>query len=145
MNAEIVSFLLVEDDDDHAYIVERSISESRIVNEVTRVRDGEQAIDFLKRRGEYENAECPDVILLDLNLPKIDGFEVLEQIRQDPALESMLVVVLTTSDTEHDLDRAYRLKANSFLKKPMDFEKFKQMVADLCLYWGVWNQMPPAN
>src|SRR5690606_31762487 len=98
---------------------------------------------FLRRQGAHAEAERPDVVLLDLKLPKVDGLEVLAAIRADEELRDLPVVVLTTSDAEADRERAYEHHVNSYLVKPVDFEKFRQMVNDLSLYWGVWNVLPP--
>lgn len=138
----MVRFLLVEDDDDHALLAERAIRKARIVNTIDRVRDGEEAIAYLKQEGKFEDAELPTVVLLDLKLPKKSGIEVLQEIRKDPNLAPLPVVVLTTSGNEKDISAAYGLNVNSYLRKPVDFEQFHKMVADLCLYWGVWNKAP---
>jgi CheY-like chemotaxis protein len=141
----MVKFLLVEDDEDHANLVKRNLSRARVANSVTHVPDGAEALAFLRRQGDYAGAERPDVVLLDLKLPKIDGLEVLEAIRADEELRDLPVVVLTTSDAEADRERAYQHHVNSYLVKPVDFEKFRQMVNDLSLYWGVWNVLPPGS
>lgn len=141
--SQLVNFLLVEDDDDHAELVKRNLRRARVANSVTHVMDGVEALDFLHRRGAYPNAERPDVVLLDLKLPKADGLEVLAEIRANKDLADLPVVILTTSDAEADRERAYQHHVNSYLVKPVDFEKFRQMVNDLSLYWGVWNVLPP--
>lgn len=138
----LVRFLLVEDDDDHALLAERAIRKARIVNVIDRVRDGEEAIAYLKQEGEFEDAILPTVVLLDLKLPKKSGIEVLQEIRDDPKLAPLPVVVLTTSGNENDIAAAYKLNVNSYLRKPVDFEQFHRMVGELCLYWGVWNRAP---
>jgi CheY-like chemotaxis protein len=135
-----IRFLLIEDDDGHAAITIRSLEQNRGTTVVDRVADGEQALAYLGAPGRPQ----PDVILLDLNLPKVGGHEVLARIKTDPRLCTIPVVVLTTSDAETDRARAYREHANSYLVKPIDFERFRQMVRELSLYWGVWNQ-PPAG
>lgn len=142
MNKQLITFLLVEDDDTHAHLVTRSLSKSRVANFVHRVADGEKALQFLRGEGEYEGQEYPDVVLLDLKLPKVDGHEVLAAIKSDPELKKIPVVVMTTSDAESDRAKAYEHHANSYVVKPVDFEKFRQLVNDLCLYWGVWNESP---
>lgn len=139
----LVRFLLVEDEDDHAEIVLRTLTQNRIGNGIERVRDGAEALAFLRKEGEFADRQRPDVILLDLKLPKVDGHEVLAEVKQDPALLKIPVVVLTTSDAETDRAKAYEHHANSYLVKPVDFERFRQMVADLSLYWGVWNRPAP--
>lgn len=134
-----VRFLLVEDDDDHAELVLRAMRSQRIVNDVARVADGRSAVDYLRRAPPFESAPRPDIILLDLKLPVLDGHEVLERIKSDPELRLIPVVVLTTSIAEADRARAYGLNANSYIVKPVAFEQFHQMVIDLGLYWSVWN------
>lgn len=136
----LLHFLLIEDDDDHATIVIRTLKNNRIANRVDRVADGREGLDYLKRQGAYQDASRPDVVLLDLKLPKVDGHEVLAQVKEDPELRSIPVVVLTTSAAERDRQSAYRLHANSYLVKPVDFEQFRTMVSDLGFYWGVWNK-----
>lgn len=138
----LVHFLLVEDDDDHAMLVTRSLQRSRVSNQVDRVSDGEAALSYLRQKGEFAGRQ-PDVVLLDLKLPKVDGHEVLRQIKEDPTLRQIPIVVLTTSQAEIDRARAYEHHANSYLVKPVNFERFQQMIEDLNLYWGVWNI--PAN
>ena len=140
MNARLVHFLLVEDDDDHAELIQMTLAESRIGNTFDRVSDGEEALAYLRREGAYTDKPQPDVVLLDLKLPKVDGHEVLAQIKSDELLRGIPVVVLTTSHSEADRAKAYYNHANSYLVKPVDFDRFQQMVKDLKLYWGVWNQ-----
>src|SRR5690606_24500907 len=97
-------------------------------------------LDYVRRQGRFADVRRPDVILLDLKLPKVNGHEVLAAIKDDPDLCSIPVVVLTTSSAETDRLKAYRHHANSYLVKPINFSRFRQMVSDLSLYWGVWNQ-----
>ena len=126
----MITFLLVEDDDTHAHLVTRSLAKSRVANRVHRVTDGVEAIEFLKQRGVHANQDRPDVVLLDLKLPKIDGHEVLARIKNDPDLMKIPVVVMTTSDAESDRAKAYQHHANSYVVKPVDFEKFRQKLYD---------------
>ncbi len=139
-----ISFLLVEDDDDHADLAIRALSENRVLNTVDRVSDGQEALDYVYQRGDYTDAKRPDVILLDLKLPEVDGHEVLEKIKRDSDLCTIPVVVLTTSQAEADRAKAYMHGVNSYLTKPLDFDQFRKMIHDLQLYWAVWNQ-PPGN
>lgn len=143
MERKLVSFLLIEDDDDHAHLVIRNLQKARIGNEIHRVPDGVEALAFLRQQGQYAGQSRPDIILLDLKLPKLDGHEVLADIKNDPDLQMIPVVVMTTSNAEADRERAYEHHANSYVVKPVDFDKFKQLVVDLSLYWGVWNQPSP--
>jgi CheY-like chemotaxis protein len=144
MRNRLVRFLLVEDEDVHAELVMRSLQKARVSNEVYRVADGAEALAFLRRQGQYTGEPRPDVILLDLKLPKVDGHEVLEAIKRDESLRVIPVVVMTTSAAETDRAEAYRHHANSYVVKPVDFDKFRQLVTDLSLYWGVWN-VPPCE
>lgn len=145
MKPRLLKFLLVEDNDDHAEIVTRTLRKERVGNVIHRVVDGAQALEFLHRDGEYADAFRPDIILLDLNLPRVGGLEVLERVKADSELRSIPVVVLTTSDVETDRARAYEVHANSYLTKPMNFDRFSQMIRDLDLYWGMWNKPAEAG
>lgn len=140
MNERRTTFLLVEDDDIHAHLVLRSLEKARVSNEMFRVSDGAEAIAYLLQQGKYADKQLPDIILLDLKLPKVDGHEVLSLIKEDERLKLIPVVVMTTSDAESDRAKAYRHHANSYVVKPIDFDKFRQLVTDLCLYWSVWNE-----
>jgi CheY-like chemotaxis protein len=137
-------FLLVEDDEDHARLVMVALADNRVANTVHHVTDGAQALAYLRGDAPFQDEPRPDVVLLDLKLPKIDGQEVLRQIKEDEALRVIPVVILTSSDAETDRARAYFSHANSFLTKPIDFGKFHQMIHDLQCYWTVWNK-PPQN
>ncbi len=145
MNGEAITILLVEDDPNHAELILRGLQDSRMANQIHHVVDGEAALDYLFRRGEYadpEKSPRPHLILLDLRLPKIDGQEVLEEIKADEELRLIPVVVLTTSEAERDLVRAYHNHANSYLVKPVEFAQFAQMMRDLGFYWLYWNRRP---
>ena len=142
MSSRPTRFLLVEDDDAHAELVLMTLAENQISNPVDRVSDGEAALAYVRGEGSYANRLQPDIILLDLKLPKIDGHEVLAQLKADEKLRAIPVVVLTTSAAEVDKAKAYYNHANSYLIKPIDFEKFRQMVMDLRMYWSVWNEPP---
>ena len=140
METRMLRFLLAEDDDDHAELILRNLKRNRVGNVVDHVRDGVEALDFLYRRGPYAGRLRPDVLLLDLNMPRLGGHEVLVTIKQDPNLCCIPAVILTTSDAESDRLRAYRHHANSYLVKPLDFAQFSKMVDELSLYWGIWNR-----
>ncbi|GJM17834.1 MAG: response regulator [Phycisphaeraceae bacterium] len=140
-----VHFLLVEDDEDHAGLISRALRDNRVANTVSHVVNGEQAMAFVNRHSPYEDADRPDVILLDLNLPRMDGHEVLAAIKSDPDLCSIPVVVLTTSHADADRSRAYSAHANSYLVKPLNFESFQALVQELKMYWTVWNEPAPAT
>ena len=145
MDGEALTILLVEDNPDHAELAMRNLEESMLANRIFHVEDGEQALDFLYRRGRYSDpASCPrpHLVLLDLRLPKVDGMEVLKKVKSDPVLKSIPVVVLTTSLAERDLAMAYEHYANSYLTKPVDFESFSHLLRDLGFYWLAWNKHP---
>lgn len=133
-------FLLIEDDEDHAFLIEHHLRCSDQRNQVAHVRDGEQALRYLCQADRFRGVSLPDVILLDLNLPKVDGHEVLRQIKRDPRLRSIPIVVLTTSSAEADRVRAYRAHVNSYLVKPLDFREFGELVETLSRYWRDCNQ-----
>ena len=135
-------FLLVEDDQDHAEIVLHSIRQHETQHSVDHVWDGVEALQYLRGEGEYASRRLPDVVLLDLKLPKLDGLEVLEKIKSDAELRSLPVVILTTSDAEIDRAKAYHSHANSYVVKPVDFKSFVSLVEDLSVYWGEWNRGP---
>jgi len=145
MKGKPLVILLVEDNPDHTELVMRSLEGHRVANNIFHVADGEKALDYLFRRGEFEDSKkspSPDIILLDLRLPKIDGLEVLKEIKSNEALRRIPVVILTTSEAEKDLAAAYDYHANSYLVKPVDFDKFSNLMDDLGFYWLAWNHKP---
>jgi CheY-like chemotaxis protein len=145
MNGEPVLVMLIEDNIDHAELVLRTLEDHLIPNRVRHFLDGQSALDYLYRRGEFSEAtetSRPQVILLDLRLPRVDGMEVLKTIKEDPDLKSIPVVVLTTSEAEKDVAKAYYNHANSYLVKPVGFEDFKKLMDDLGFYWLGWNINP---
>ena len=145
LSGEPLVILLVEDDRDHAELILRAFEDHRVANKVYHVLDGEAALNYLVRKGEYaspEKSPRPHLVLLDLRLPKIDGLEVLKRIRGCEGLAKLPVVVLTTSAAETDVARAYEHHANSYVVKPVDFEKFNQLMDDLGFYWLGWNHYP---
>jgi len=145
MTGEPILVMLIEDNIDHAELVIRTMEEHRITNKVRHFLDGQSALDYLFRRAEYsESAESPrpHVILLDLRLPRVDGIDVLRSIKEDEGLKSIPVVVLTTSEAEKDVAKAYYNHANSYLVKPVGFEDFKRLMDDLGFYWLGWNINP---
>jgi CheY-like chemotaxis protein len=137
--------LLVEDNPAHAELIMRSFEEYQIANQIYHVMDGEAALNYLHQQEEFADPEVsprPDVILLDLRLPKIDGLEVLQAIKATDTLKAIPVVVLTTSKAEMDVAKAYDQHVNSYLVKPVDFTEFAEMMRDLGLYWLCWNFNP---
>jgi CheY-like chemotaxis protein len=131
--------LLVEDDPDHELLTIRALKKSQIANDVRVARDGEEAIDLLFG----DNRVRPQVVLLDLKLPKVDGLEVLRRIRDDAATRMLPVVVLTSSDEERDVVRSYQLGVNSYIRKPVNFNDFAEATRQLGMYWLVLNECPP--
>ena len=145
MNGEPILVMLVEDNVDHAELVIRTLEEHRIANKIRHFTDGQTALDYLLRRAEFSDpadSPRPHVILLDLRLPRVDGLQVLETIKEDKDLKSIPVVILTTSEAEKDVARAYNHHANSYLVKPLGYQEFKKLMEDLGFYWLVWNTHP---
>ncbi|HMC99701.1 MAG TPA: response regulator [Ferruginibacter sp.] len=145
MTGEPVLVMLIEDNIDHAELVVRTLEDHLISNKVRHFLDGQSALDYLFRRGEFSEAretQRPHVILLDLRLPRVDGIDVLKAIKEDADLKSIPVVVLTTSEAEKDVAKAYYNHANSYLVKPVGFEDFKKLMDDLGFYWLGWNVNP---
>src|SRR5713226_414899 len=140
------SFLLVEDKPDDEALTVRALKKSNVANEVVVARDGLEALDYLFGEGTYahrDTAVMPQVILLDLKLPKLDGLGVLRRIRADDRTKLIPVVILTSSNEEKDRINSYSLGANSYVRKPVDFEQFVAAAAQLGLYWLVLNEAPP--
>ena len=140
--SKINKILLVEDNPDDIAITKRALKEARIVNKLCIVRDGQEALDFLKRQGEYTDpakSPRPGLILLDINLPKINGLEVLKQIKADDDLKGIPVVMLTVSRRDEDIVKGYNNGCNSFIQKAVEFEKFVEVVKQIGLYWGLLN------
>ncbi|HEX8919586.1 MAG TPA: response regulator [Chloroflexota bacterium] len=139
------TILLVEDNPRDEELALLALEDSRVANDIAVVRDGEEALDYLFGTGTHAHRDAtdlPQLVLLDLKLPKVDGLEVLERIRADRRTSWLPVVILTSSDEESDLVRSYELRVNSYIRKPVDFEQFVQAVKHLGLYWTVWNQTP---
>lgn len=144
MNSRVI--LLVEDNPDDEELTLRALKKNSIKNEIVIARDGAEALDYLFCRGEFINRninDVPQVVLLDLKLPKIDGLGVLKEIRTHEATRHMPVVILTSSREEQDLIRGYNFGANSYIRKPVDFNEFIEAVRQLGLYWLVLNELPP--
>jgi len=137
--------LLVEDNPDDEALTLRAFAKNNIGNRIVVVRDGAEALDWLFKRGRHaERGEPePQIVLLDLKLPKVDGLEVLRQMRDDPRTRLMPVVILTSSKEESDVLRGYELRANSYIRKPVDFARFVEAVREIGMYWLVLNEPPP--
>jgi two-component system response regulator len=142
------SILLVEDNPDDAALTIRALKKNQVVNDLVVVHDGLQALDYLLGEGTFvgrDTTHMPQVILLDLNLPKLDGLGVLKRIRSDPRTRMLPVVILTSSNEEQDRIAGYGLGANSYVRKPVDFDAFVAAAAQLGLYWLVLNEPPPGR
>jgi CheY-like chemotaxis protein len=139
--------LLVEDNPKDLELTLLALEKTNLANDVVTVRDGAEAVDYLFRKGIYSQRQSgnPAVVLLDLKLPKIDGIEVLEMIKAEPTLQTVPVVMLTTSREERDLTRSYKLGVNAFVVKPVGFKEFIDAVQDLGIFWAVLNEPPPGS
>lgn len=145
MNLDDMDILLVEDNPDDQELAMHTLQREKLANRISVVSDGEQALDFLFCRGAFAHRSFehpPKLVLLDLKLPKVDGMEVLKQIKSDPRTKTIPVVVMTSSKEERDLVASYNLGANSYIQKPVDFDQFRETVKSVGLYWLVVN-LPP--
>ncbi len=140
-----IQILLVEDDPGDVLMTREAFEDNKVGNVLHVVQDGMEALDFLYRRGEYAEAARPDLILLDLNLPKYDGRQVLEQIKNDPDLAMIPVVVLTTSAAEEDILRSYKLHANAYVTKPVDFAQFTAAIRQIDEFFVTVVKLPNRN
>jgi CheY-like chemotaxis protein len=143
MRGDSAVVLLVEDDPAHAEIVRRNFEGTRTAGRLIDVADGEAALDYLYRRAKFidpEQSPRPDLILLDLRLPKVDGLEVIKAVKSDPGLSRIPVVVLTASAADADMAKAYGLHANSYLVKPVNFSQFVELLETMSCYWLGWNE-----
>ncbi|MGB3941313.1 MAG: response regulator [Candidatus Manganitrophaceae bacterium] len=137
--------LLVEDNPDHAELTRRSLENGNMINKVVWVKDGQEALDYLFQKGAYVNAARPGLILLDINLPKVSGVEVLKRVKEDEALRVIPLIMLTTSDRDEEAVKCYRLGANSFITKPVRFKEFSEKIQSLKLYWLLVNRPTTPN
>jgi two-component system, chemotaxis family, response regulator Rcp1 len=138
-----VEILLVEDNPGNERLTREALKEGKVYSNLHWVKDGVEAMEFLRRQGRYKDVPRPDIILLDLNLPKKDGREVLQNIKNDPELKRIPVVVLTTSKAEEDVLRTYNLHANCYVTKPVDLEKFIVVVKSIDVFWLTVVTLPP--
>jgi two-component system, response regulator len=147
LETEPVEILLVEDNPADAELALHALKKSKVVNYILHVRDGAEALDFMFCRGAY-SGRCeesrPLLVLLDLKLPKVDGLQVLEQIKRDPRTKAIPVILLTSSKEESDMAAGYRLGVNSYIQKPVNFVEFQEVVRQLGMYWLLVNTKPPA-
>jgi len=145
---KFTKILLVEDNPDDIFIIERAIREAKIINQLFITRDGQEGWDFLKHQGKYSDVASspkPGLILLDINLPKLNGLELLKMIKEDPDLKRIPTVMLTVSRRDEDILKGYNHGCNSFIQKPVEFEKFVETVRQIGLYWGIINVESPNN
>jgi two-component system, chemotaxis family, response regulator Rcp1 len=140
-----IEILLVEDSPTDRLLAEEALREAKMANRVNVAVDGEQALQYLRRQGPHAKAVRPDLILLDLNLPKKDGREVLREIKEDPVLKVIPVVVLTTSRAEEDILKSYGLHANCYISKPVQFDEFKRIVLSIESFWFAVVKLPPRS
>ncbi len=143
MEVEPVEILLVEDNPVDVMLTRKAFSAGRVCNNLHVVEDGEAAMEFLLKSGKYSSAPEPEIILLDLNLPRKDGREVLAEIKSDPSLRHIPVIVLTTSDSQEDIWKSYELHANCFITKPVDMEQFAKALECLGEFWFTLVKLPP--
>lgn len=140
-----IEILLVEDNSNDAELTLRALKKHKITNKLIHLKDGAEALDFIFATGEFSDREVmdsPKVVLLDLKMPKVDGIEVLKRIKEDERTKTIPVVILTSSKEDPDINRCYKLGANSYIVKPVDFDDFLKAVSDLGFYWALLNQPP---
>ncbi|HEU0040573.1 MAG TPA: response regulator [Verrucomicrobiae bacterium] len=144
--AALKRILLVEDNERDVELTLSALEEYNLANEVVVARDGAEALDYLFQRGKYSDRAdgLPAVVLLDLNMPKVDGMEVLQRMKIDPVLKQVPVVMVTSSRVEQDLVRSYELGVNAYVVKPVDFQKFIESIRQIGFFWAILNEPPPA-
>ena len=142
MGNQTVELLLVEDNDDDIVLIQEAFTGAKLLNVMQVVRDGEEALAYLRGEGKYRGVHQPGLILLDINMPKKNGFEVLEAMKADPLLQSLPVVMLTTSDREEDILRSYADGACSYIRKPVGLNQFIEIVRQFELYWTLVSRIP---
>ena len=145
MTSRPVEILLVEDNEDDVVIIQEVFTDMRLATLINVVRDGEEALAYLQQKGKYKVACMPDIVLLDINMPKKNGFEVLEAMKKDPRLQSLPVIMLTTSEREEDVIRAYAAGACSYIPKAVDLAQFKKLFTQFEHYWTGVSRIPEAT
>jgi CheY-like chemotaxis protein len=145
MIAELISVLLVEDDPGDVLLVKEAFEDHKVGNVLSVVNDGVEAMQYVRGEGAYASSPRPDLILLDLNMPRKNGIEVLEDVKSDPNLSLIPIVVLTTSEAEEDIVRAYKLHANAYITKPVDFEQFSRIVHQIDDFFIGLVKLPPSS
>ncbi len=143
MDTKLVNILLVEDSPGDIALIQEALQDSKLVNKLYIVKDGLEALNFLRKKEKYEEVPRPDLILLDLNLPKMNGKDVLAEIKQDTELQRIPVVIMTSSKNEEDILRSYNLKANCYIVKPLDFNQFVNVVQSIEQFWFSIVCLPP--
>ena len=143
--SRFVEVLLVEDNKHDVFLTEQAFKQSRIAIKMHNVRNGLECLAYLRKEDKYENVKTPDLILLDLNMPLMDGREVLQEISNDPELNHLPVVILTTSEDEKDVYKMYRLRCSSYIVKPVDFNQFVRVINELSIYWFTVVALPPES
>ena len=147
LESESIEILLVEDNPSDAELTLHALKKCKVANHILHVRDGAEALEFLFRRGEHSarhGEDRPMLVLLDLKLPKVDGLQVLKQIKNDPRTKAIPVILLTSSKEESDMAAGYQLGVNSYIQKPVNFGEFQEVVRQLGMYWLLVNSKPPA-
>lgn len=147
MNSDMhsIDILVVEDNDDDVVLIQAAFAEGKVVNRLVFVRDGEEAMAYLRRQGAYATAPMPGMVLLDINMPKKNGFEVLADIKADPRLRALPVTMLTVSDREEDIVRSFEQGACSYIRKPVTLTRFIAVVKEFELYWSLVSRVPNLN
>lgn len=142
MVSQPVDILLVEDNEDDVVIIQEAFLESRLLHVINTVSDGEEALTYLRRQGKYHGAALPALVLLDINMPRKNGFEVMEAVKGDPQLRSIPIIMLTMSEREEDIDRSYAGGACSYIRKPVDLDQFNAVVKLFESYWTMISRIP---
>jgi two-component system, response regulator len=148
MDGKPIEILLVEDNDADAELALHALRKSQLANHIHRARDGEEALDFIFCRGQYSTRsfeDVPQLILLDLKLPKVDGLQVLQQVKAEPRTRAIPVIILTSSNEERDVAKSYLTGVNSYIQKPVSFSEFQNIVRQLGMYWLLLNAKPPIS
>jgi len=138
-----VMILLVEDNPGDVLLAQEAIIDAKVKNSMIAVRDGVEALNFLKKQGDYVDAVRPDIILLDINMPRMNGHELLEIIKKDKSLKQIPVIMLTTSEEERDILKSYDLYANSYIVKPVDVDQFTEVIRSIEHFWFIISKLPP--
>lgn len=145
MKLKPIEILLVEDNEADVVLIQESLAESKLMNLMQVLGDGEEAMAYLRRKGKYGDAKMPGLILLDINMPKKSGLEVLREVKEDPALSYLPIVIMTTSSREEDIVSSYAAGACSYIRKPVEFQRFLEVIKNFELYWTLVSRIPAAR